>query len=263
MPSRTNWSDQMNLSMSKGAQRWLLGTCAAFAILLGSASIVPTTAFAQDGNGAGQGQGGPGGNDSAGQGGQGGQGADGEGQGQGGPSADSDAQGPNAGQPADGDRGGKPSWAQEGIPEVDLGRLSVIRSPDQVLDRALAEVVTTFDPALAPLYEMTADDFGDYVLAHWNDEGFAIVDSPLQNLALLEELWTQGDTSLPGVDPASSLELAAILIGTASDKTLPVTYDTVLALVVIVGADELSQADIQYIATEAEAVRVDVATAHG
>jgi hypothetical protein len=227
-----------------------------------------TPAFAQQGGGAGQGQGSPGGNDSAGEGGpggndSGGQSPGGSDQGQGGPSEDSDAQGPNAGQPSGEDRGGKPAWAQEGIPEVDLGRLSVIRSPDQVLDQALDEVIATFDPDLASLYEMSAEDYGDYVLAHWNDEGFAIIDSPLQNLALLEELWVEGDTGLPGVEPASNLELAAILIGTASDKTLPVSYDTVLALAVIVGADDLSQADIQYIATAAEAVRIDVAAAHG
>jgi hypothetical protein len=254
--------------MFKRTHRRLLGVAAASAILLGSASLILTPAFAQQGGGAGQGQGSPGGNDSAGEGGpggndSGGQSPGGSDQGQGGPSEDSDAQGPNAGQPSGEDRGGKPAWAQEGIPEVDLGRLSVIRSPDQVLDQALDEVIATFDPDLASLYEMSAEDFGDYVLAHWNDEGFAIIDSPLQNLALLEELWVEGDTGLPGVEPASNLELAAILIGTASDKTLPVSYDTVLALAVIVGADDLSQADIQYIATAAEAVRIDVAAAHG
>lgn len=254
--------------MFNSTQRRLFGAVALSLALLGTTSLVSAPTFAQDGGGAGQGQGGPGGNDSAGQGNSGGndnagQGSGGSGQGQGGPSDDSDAQGPNAGQPSGEDRGGKPAWAQEGIPVVDLGRLSVIRSPDQVLDQALAEVITTFNPDLVPLYEMNADAFGDYVLAHWSDEGFAIIDSPLQNLALLEELWQEGDTSLPGVDPASNLELAAILIGTASDKTLPVSYDTVLALAIIVGADDLSQSDIQYIATEAEAVRVDVATAHG
>jgi hypothetical protein len=254
--------------MFNSTHRRLFGAAAISAILLGSATFVSIPTFAQDGGGSGQGQGGPGGNDSAGQGGPGGsdtagQGPGESGQGQGGPSDDSDAQGPNAGQPSGEDRGGKPAWAQEGIPVVDLGRLSVIRSPDQVLDRALAEAIATFNPDLVTLYEMTADDFGDYVLAHWNDEGFVIIDSPLQNLALLEELWAEGDTGLPGVDPASNLELAAILIGTASDKTLPVSYDTVLALAVIVGADELSQADIQYIAIAAEAVRIDVATAHG
>ncbi|QYO77317.1 hypothetical protein [Devosia salina] len=256
--------------MFNSTQRRLFGAVALSLALLGTTSLVSAPTFAQDGGGAGQGQGGPGGNDSAGQGGPGGsdnagqgQGASDQGQGQGGPSEDSDAQGPRAGQPSGEDRGGKPAWAQEGIPAVDLGRLSVIRSPDQVLDQALAEVVATFSPDLVPLYEMTAGDFGDYVLAHWSDEGFAIIDSPLQNLALLEELWQEGDTSLPGVDPASNLELAAILIGTASDKTLPVSYDTVLALAVIVGAVNLSEADIQYIAAAAEAVRIDVATAHG
>lgn len=258
--------------MINGTQRRLLGAAAILAIVLGSTSLVAGPTFAQDGGGAGQGQGGPGGNDSAGQGNAGGndnagQGSGGSGQGQGGPSEDSDAQGPGAGQPADGDRGGKPVWAEEGVPEVELGRLSVIRSPDQVLDRALAEVIATFDAAaLSDLYEMSADDFGDYILLHWNDADFVMIDSPLQNLAVLEALWTKIDVGLPGVDVPTEqdkLELAAILIGSASDKEVPVTYNTVLALAIIVGAENLSEADIQYIATQAEAVRVDVSTAHG
>lgn len=59
----------------------------------------------------------------------------------GGPSADSDGKGPRN-QPGSGTRG-KPTWAQEGIPEVELGRLNVARSPSNVLDRQLAEVLKT------------------------------------------------------------------------------------------------------------------------
>ena len=78
----------------------------------------------QQGNQGGQGQGGIGS--------QQGQGNQGQGEGQGGPGEDSDGQGPQAGGPSDSAGGGMPPWASEGIPEVELGRLSVARSPDHL-----------------------------------------------------------------------------------------------------------------------------------
>jgi len=42
-------------------------------------------------------------------------------------------------------RGGRPVWAQEGIPEVELGRLNMARAPAHVLMRALDEAVLRFD----------------------------------------------------------------------------------------------------------------------
>lgn len=243
--------------------RWLLTGATALAVIFGTMSLLPAPALAQGGN-AQQGQGGPGGNDNAGQGGQG-QG------GQGGPPAnageaeDSDGRGPKYGQPGEDDqRGGKPVWAQEGIPEVELGRLSVIRSPDQVLDRALAEVIANFDAeTMAVYYEMTALEFVYVVETNW--DGITIIDSPLENLALLTELWTTGDVSLPGVDVpegTNMIELAAIFIGVASDKNLPISEDTVTALATIVGVS-LPDSVLASIADKAEDVRVAVLAAHG
>lgn len=254
----------------------------AVAALVAGAAFVSTgsdfglgdgTALAQSGQGQGQGRGGSGGsggdhgggegagNQGASSGGGGGAGNRGQTVGPRGEDDDSDGRGPQYGKPGDGDRGGKPSWAQEGIPEVELGRLNVIRSPDKVLDRALVEVLANFDPDVsAYLYEMTARDFAAEILANW--DSVTIIDSPLENLALLDELWSTGTTSLPGVTPASSLELAGILIGAASDKSVPITGDTVLALSIIVGID-LTHAVVDSIALKAEAVRDAIAEAHG
>ncbi|MFN3991864.1 MAG: hypothetical protein ACK4IU_03035 [Tabrizicola flagellatus] len=75
------------------------------------------------------------------------------GQGQGGPGDDSEGKVPKAG--AAGNAGGKPVWAQEGIPEVELGRLNVARSPDKVLDQALEEAVASLTPEMIAYYELS------------------------------------------------------------------------------------------------------------
>jgi hypothetical protein len=222
-------------------------------------SLFPTSAYAQDheGSDGGTGKKGPQykGGGTAGAGGEAGQGPQAGG---GGEDSDSDGRGPQYGQPS-GSQGGKPVWAQEGIPEVELGRLSVARSPDRVLDRALAEVVANFDSTtMAALYSGTATTFAETVLANWDT--ITIIDSPLENLALLRELWTTQSTSLPGVTPTNIIELSAIFIGTASDKTIPVTVDTVTALATIFG---VSLATVETIADKAEEVRLAIYTAHG
>ena len=215
--------------------------------------------------GEGQGAGGSGGHDSGSSGHDGGSKGAGKGgtggtAGKGEPDADSDGKGPKAGE-AGGNKGGKPVWAQEGIPEVELGRLSVARSPDKVLARSLAEVISNFDPAtMASLYEMTAAEFAAKVLADWDT--ISIIDSPLENLALLDQLWSTGTTGLPTVDPASVNDLAAIFIGVASDKNLAISDDTVSALATIFGVD-LSSSTISTIADKAEDVREAISTAHG
>jgi len=286
------------LSNISKTRRLVLSSVAAVAIVAGGGMFYATdlpdlatgTAMAQGGGGHG-GPGGSGGHDGGshddgshdaggghdGGGSHGGQGAGGQGaggQGSGGQGAgnqggavgprgdepDSDGRGPQYGKP-EGSQGGKPVWAQEGIPAVELGRLNVIRSPDHVLARALAEVLVNFDPdTTAYLYEMDAFDFAQEIKVKWDE--IAMVDSPLENLALLEELWSTGSTSLPTVDPASQIDLAAILIGCASDKNIPVSDDTVIALASIVGVD-LTHAAIDAIALKAEEVRIAVLEAHG
>lgn len=255
----------------KKTTRLLMSGVAAIVIAASAVTVLTPPAFAQSGNGQGQG----GQNQDAGssQGNKGSQGQGGQNQGgNGGPNADaggeeeedSDRRGPQYGQPGDDeDRGGRPEWGGEDYPEVELGRLSVAKSPEKVLDRAFDEVIANFDPAVsAEYYEMSATEFASEAETNW--DALTIVDSPLQNLALLREIWTTGDTSLPGVDieDTSVIDLSAILIGVASDKELSISEDTIRALSVIFDAD-LSDAEIAAIAAKAEDVRESVAIGHG
>lgn len=187
--------------------------------------------------------------------------------GQGGPSADSEGQGPKsqAGKPEDGKKG-NPDWAQEGIPEVELGRLNVARSPDQVLDRQLAEAVSSVaaltdeqKAALKSLYASVDSFTGAIDSTTW--DSITLIDSPLQNLAILRDIYDGDGFALEGIIPAND-ETAAIVIGVASDKSIPVTRETVEALNVILGLG-LTDDQITKIAIDAEKVRVDVSDAHG
>ena len=224
-------------------------------------------AHAQEGSGGQghRGQGGQGGT-AGNRGGAGAGSSDHGGSGQGGPSSDSDAKGPKymgGGTGSTGAHGGKPVWAQEGVPEnVELGRLSVVRSPDQVIARALAEAVTNFDAAkLAALYSMDAQSFATYVKANYAT--ITLIDSPLQNLGLYEDVLTDGRTQLTNVTPASVIDLAAIFLGTASDKTIPVTRETVIAVDTILGLPQMTDAQIDLLAAKAEIVRQAILEGHG
>lgn len=241
---------------SSGSAGWLLGVDAAHAQADGGHG------------GGGQGSGGSGGGSdghgggSAGQGGQGGTNSGGR---KGGASSqsvdDSEGKGPKAGQSGKVGTSGKPAWAAEGIPEVELGRLSVARSPDKVLDRALAEVLANWSGVDSALYSMTAAEFSDYVAANWDT--ITIVDSPLQNLALMDALFA-GTLNLDAmnIDMESKYDLAAMFLGVASDKTVPITVDTVAALNVILGLN-LGVNEISVLATKAEDVRLGVVEGHG
>lgn len=209
------------------------------------------------GSGGGHGGGGQGGGGAGGHGGEGGSG------GQGGSGHDvstqhedeeSDGRGPRYGKP-DGSRG-KPSWAQEGIPEVELGRLNVARSPSNVLDRARTDLITSFPDESISLYNMSAEDFAAEIEANWDT--LALIDSPLQNLALFKDV-LNGVSTLPGVTP--DLDLAAIALGMASDKNVPVSEDTVTALATILGVDPAS-IDVAAIAAKAEDVRAAALAGH-
>lgn len=126
------------------------------------------------------------------------------------------------------DRGRRPVWAQEGLPEVELGRLNAARAPDHVLFRSLAEAHTT----------LAADPQ-------------AGVHSPPQNLALYWEamtsqgIWTR--------------EQAATFLATAADKRVPITTDTVRALNLILGVNE---SDPAAMAQAAESIRQQILVEH-
>jgi len=210
---------------------------------------------------------------------QGGQGA-----GQGGPDPSSDSKGPQAGIGADQGSGGtggvRPPWASEGIPEVELGRLSVARSPDLVLERALAEADAALTPAMVSFYNLTTvDAIVQYLEANWGTEALAYIDSPLQNLALFQDLLDNGEFDVPdgttsivdqvNVNNITDVEkLLAVFLGTASDKTVPVTEDTVKALLTILGDDAdwsvvIDKLDITQIQQDAEDIRSTISELHG
>lgn len=105
--------------------------------------------------------------------------------------------------------------------EVDLGRLSVGRSPTKVLDHALSEALAKLT---APGAIITLDSSGRLVV------NGVTIDSPLENLALYDAYMSGTLTiALPdGFDPAS-------LLAAASDKTGTITVDTVVYMNSILG----------------------------
>ena len=188
-----------------------------------------------------------------------------QGAGQGGPSADSDGKGPQAGGPSDdkGAKGERPPWSEEGIPEIELGRLSVARSPERVLDRAEAEALANLTGDAVDFYNQSLDDIIYDLSVNWDT--ISIVDSPLQNLALFRDVLEDGDSLMPGVDDSDAEKLLSVFLGVASDKTVPITTETVEALYVIFSKDldTMIAIDPEATAEDAEAVRIAVVAGHG
>ncbi|MBB5689319.1 hypothetical protein FHS88_001444 [Roseomonas alkaliterrae] len=193
--------------------------------------------------------------------------------GQRGPSADSDGT-PHRGQPLPGERGGRPVWAGDGaIPVVELGRLNVARAPARVLEARYAELLANWATigvtsmtlggvtyTVAELYSLPAAQFAALLAAYYDQ--ITRIDSPLENLGLLRTLYLNPSNMLPGVTPASTNDLAAIAIASASDKTIPVTNETVIALSTILGLNILAS-DVPTIAAAAELVRQAIVAGHG
>lgn len=121
--------------------------------------------------------------------------------------------------------GGRPVWAQGGIPEVELGRLNAARAPGFVLERALEKAHE----------EMTANPEGE-------------IHSPPQNIALYREAVLNGD-----------LDKAASFLGSAAEKRMPITGEMVEALNIILA---VSVPDNQAMANEADQIRQAILEAH-
>lgn len=243
-------------------------TAAAFATP-GDFNWIAAPAFAEDGGGQssgqgnqeGQGQGSKG--SPAGQSNKGGQGA-----GQGGPSEDSDSDAPHQGTPPDpkpGRGGSAPGWTAQ-VPEVELGRLNVARAPQSVLDRAYAEAIATLDvsPEMISFYSNT-DIASLDALIRSSFDTISYIDSPLQNLALLQEAMTTDGSALynEGVTGTSLDTLKAVFLAVASDKTVPISNATVEALAVIFNATDMTLAEIEKLQSEAEIIRLAISDAHG
>lgn len=161
--------------------------------------------------------------------------------------------------------GRRPVWAREGIPEVELGRLNVSRAPGHVLGRAEGEALATYQQGMRDLYSLDANQAAALLASSFSE--VARYDSPLQNLALYKDVMTFGDTQLRSLDPdlvpASQLDLAAIFLGSASDKTVPISEDTVTAVNRILGLVEMDPDERAVLASKAETVRQAILTGHG
>ena len=107
--------------------------------------------------------------------------------------------------------------------EVELGRLSVSRSPTKVIEHALDEALSKLT---APGAEVTLDASGRLVV------NGVTIDSPLENLALYDTYMTTG--SIPGVTLPAGFDPASLLAA-AADKTGTIQVDTVVYINSILG----------------------------
>ncbi len=187
------------------------------------------------------------------------------GSGKGGPSAESDAKGPRySGGASTGSKGGKPVWSQEGIDEsVEMGRLNVARSPAKVIDKATLTALATLQ-ANPALYTLPNLDAVIAAIKSGTINGTAIVriDSPLENLGLYKDVRADG-TIANLTTPLSPTDLAAIFLGGAADKTVPITAATVNNMNVIMQLPAMSAEDAATLAAKADAVRAAILEAHG
>lgn len=188
-----------------------------------------------------------------------------------------DAKGPRfSGGAGTGSSGGKPAWAQEGLPtnadgsEVELGRLNVARAPGKLLDKQLVE-------ALSGLAAIVASPGDSIYTVNTLDKAIALiltdsvrVDSPLENLALLKDFMTDGvidgdyvtadGTTYMVLDPSmTDAEFVSLLLGSAADKTVTITAGTVGAMETLLGVELGDNASI---AAMADSVRKAILTAH-
>ncbi|WGH78148.1 hypothetical protein [Jannaschia ovalis] len=135
------------------------------------------------------------------------------------------------------------------------------RSPGHVLDRAYAEALSSFTAEYAAFYDLSLNEMLDALANDWDN--LTIIDSPLQNLALLKDAMDGSSVlnTLPQVNTPNET-LMAVFLGVASDKTVPISEDTVRALSIILERP-LTDAQIASLAVSAEAVRIAVLTGQG
>jgi len=95
---------------------------------------------------------------------------------------------------------------------------------------------------------------------NWDDT--VIIDSPLQSLALFQA-YLEGDSPLASSGVTNNVDtILAALLGVASDKTVTISTDTVIAVTTILGVP-MSAADAADLAANAEAIRIAVLAGHG
>jgi len=118
--------------------------------------------------------------------------------------------------------------------EVDFGRINAVRSPDDVFDRQLQDVIVNLTTADC----VTLDPAGRMVASRVADDGTvssSTIDSPLQNLAITRQLLLTGTIGAPLPQGADVLDTAARGIGAGSGKTGEVSVDLVAYLDQLMG----------------------------
>lgn len=143
---------------------------------------------------------------------------------------------------------------------MELGRLSVARSPDQVLQRAYDEALATLSPEMVSFYSLSLDEMIFEMSTNWDN--ITIIDSPLQNLSLFQDA-LDGSSALTTFGVTNTTEtLLAAFLGVASDKTVPISANTVVAVSTILGTP-ITGAAADDLAADAEAIRIAVVAGHG
>jgi hypothetical protein len=122
--------------------------------------------------------------------------------------------------------------------EADFGRVNEARSPAEVFETQLEEVVVT----LATADCISLDPAGRLVTSRVEDSivTTAAIDSPLQNLAIYRQMMLTGFLgSDPGIElPDGALITAARAFGVAADKTGEVNVDMIAYINQIMGLTE-------------------------
>ena len=154
---------------------------------------------------------------------------------------------------------GKPVWASEGIPEGDYGRLNVARAPQHTRDQALAEALSTVTDW--SLYTKTLTE-AIAAISTYRTIPIVRVDSPTQSLALYQALLRDGKISAIGDNGSNIVVEAAIFLASASDKTKPITEETVIAMNTILGVKTPGGLTDAAFAEQADAVRAMILVAH-
>ena len=163
--------------------------------------------------------------------------------------------------------------------DLELGRLSVVRAPSHVIDQSLASALAALQPAfydqvVAIANNASLDEAGKIaalqalVKDNFDSTTVVRVDSPLENLGLYKDLVPDSTIAAAAKTYTASttdqfVMLAAVFIGSASDKTIPVSTATVDAVTKILQLTLPAGVTSDAIATYAEAVRQAIAEAHG
>lgn len=140
------------------------------------------------------------------------------------------------------------------VVEVELSRLNVGRSPNQVLDQRADEVIRLLEDATA----VALDAAGRLVITS-SDGSVSTIDSPLENLAIYVALMTTGGipgiTDLPGDDldylvdheiSAADYTAAASFLAAASDKASTLTEDGVAYISAFLDINTTKVGDVTY-----------------